>query len=133
MILYIWKLRSNGSFDEVAVIDDASSVIWVERHTDTGEFEVVAINDLASAQNLAYLLKYDSAQKVFKNHTIEADEKNIIFDGRKIPVIGEQKAEWKRAEIRRKMRMKLKEEIEDSKVKKMLEYILKLEGQKLLL
>ena len=30
----------------------------------------------------------------------------------------EQKAEWKRAEIRRKMRMKLKEEIEDSMVKK---------------
>ena len=30
----------------------------------------------------------------------------------------EQKAEWKRAEIRRKMQMKLKEEIEDSMVKK---------------
>ena len=30
----------------------------------------------------------------------------------------EQKAEWKRAEIRRKMRMKLVEEIEDSKIKK---------------
>ena len=30
----------------------------------------------------------------------------------------EQKAEWKRAEIRRKMRMKLVEEIEESKVKK---------------
>lgn len=59
------------------------------RGVDTGEFEVVAINDLASAKNLAYLLKYDSAQKVFKDHTIEADEKNIIFDGRKIPVIGE--------------------------------------------
>ena len=30
----------------------------------------------------------------------------------------EQKTEWKRAEIRRKMRMKLIEEIEESKVKK---------------
>ena len=36
-----------------------------------------------------YLLKYDSAHKQFKGHTIEADDKNIIFDGRKIPVIGE--------------------------------------------
>ena len=59
------------------------------RGVETGEFEVVAINDLSSAKNLAYLLKYDSAQKQFKGHTIEADEKNIIFDGRKIPVIGE--------------------------------------------
>lgn len=59
------------------------------RGVDTGEFEVVAINDLASAKNLAYLLKYDSAQKVFRDHTIDADDKNIIFDGRKIPVIGE--------------------------------------------
>lgn len=40
VILYIWKLSESGFFDEVAVIDDASSVIWVERHTDTGEFEV---------------------------------------------------------------------------------------------
>ena len=59
------------------------------RGVDTGDFEVVAINDLSSAKNLAYLLKYDSAHKQFKGHTIEADDKNIIFDGRKIPVIGE--------------------------------------------
>ena len=59
------------------------------RGVETGEFEIVAINDLSSAKNLAYLLKYDSAQKIFKGHTIDSDEKNIIFDGRKIPVIGE--------------------------------------------
>ena len=59
------------------------------RGVETGEFEVVAINDLSSAKNLAYLLKYDSAQKIFKGHEIDSDEKNIIFDGRKIPVIGE--------------------------------------------
>ena len=59
------------------------------RGVETGEFEIVAINDLSSATNLAYLLKYDSAQKIFKGHTIESDDKNIIFDGRKIPVIGE--------------------------------------------
>ena len=59
------------------------------RGVETGDFEVVAINDLSSAKNLAYLLKYDSAHNQFKGHTIEADDKNIIFDGRKIPVIGE--------------------------------------------
>ena len=59
------------------------------RSVETGDFEIVAINDLSSAKNLAYLLKYDSAHKQFKGHTIESDDKNIIFDGRKIPVIGE--------------------------------------------
>ena len=29
---------------------------------DMPEFEIVAINDLTDAKNLAYLLKYDSAQ-----------------------------------------------------------------------
>ena len=57
------------------------------RGVESGDFEVVAINDLSSAKNLAYLLKYDSAHKQFKGHTIESDDKNIIFDGRKIPVI----------------------------------------------
>lgn len=39
MILYVWKL-DNNVFDNVAVIDDASSVIWVKRFNDVGEFEV---------------------------------------------------------------------------------------------
>ena len=51
--------------------------------------EVVAINDLSSAKNLAYLLKYDSAHKEFKGHSIEADDNFIIFDGKKIPVLNQ--------------------------------------------
>ena len=39
MILYVWKLINNV-FDNVAVIDDASSVIWVKRFNDLAEFEV---------------------------------------------------------------------------------------------
>ena len=39
MILYIWKLE-DGAFNNVAVIDDASSVIWVQRLNEIGEFEV---------------------------------------------------------------------------------------------
>lgn len=39
MILYIWKL-DNNSFDKIAVVDDATSVIWVQRFSDIGEFEV---------------------------------------------------------------------------------------------
>lgn len=62
------------------------------RIIEDGSFEVVAINDLANAKNLAYLLKYDSAHRRFENHTIESDENGIIFDGRHIPVIGERDA-----------------------------------------
>ncbi len=49
------------------------------------DFEIVAINDLASTSNLAYLLKYDSAHGVY-HHEISSDEKNIIVDGRAVPV-----------------------------------------------
>lgn len=59
------------------------------RALEDGGFEVVAINDLSSPANLAYLLKYDSAHRTLKGHTISHDDKNIIFDGRAIPVIGQ--------------------------------------------
>ena len=47
------------------------------------DFEVVAINDLASSSNLAYLLKYDSAHGVLKNK-VENDEKYLYVDNKKI-------------------------------------------------
>ncbi|KAI4453629.1 phosphoglycerate kinase [Holotrichia oblita] len=59
------------------------------RAVEVGGFEIVALNDLSSAANLAYLLKYDTAQGVFHGHTIECDEGAIIFDGKRIPVIGQ--------------------------------------------
>lgn len=52
-------------------------------------FEVVAINDLTSPEMLAYLLKYDSVQKRFEGHEIEAGENFITVDGKKIPVFKE--------------------------------------------
>ncbi|MEM9227053.1 MAG: type I glyceraldehyde-3-phosphate dehydrogenase [Verrucomicrobiota bacterium] len=48
------------------------------------EIEVVAINDLVPADNLAYLLKYDSIQGRF-NGTVEApDEDTLIVNGHTI-------------------------------------------------
>ena len=57
------------------------------RMIDDGNFEIVAINDLSSAENLAYLLKYDTTHRKFAGHTITSDEKHIIFDGKKIPIL----------------------------------------------
>ncbi|MDY0101158.1 MAG: type I glyceraldehyde-3-phosphate dehydrogenase [Bacilli bacterium] len=61
------------------------------RAYETGDFEVVAINDLADAKTLAYLLKYDSAQGRFGLNDISVDEdKNaIVYKGKVIPVIGQ--------------------------------------------
>lgn len=52
------------------------------------EFEVVAINDLASPQNLAYLLKYDT---VYGRATfdVSAAEKALIIDGKQVAVLAE--------------------------------------------
>ena len=46
--------------------------------------EVVAVNDLVGADNLAYLLKYDSVQGHF-NGTVEADgEETLVVNGHRI-------------------------------------------------
>ena len=56
-------------------------------------YEVVAINDLTSPKMLAYLLKYDSAQKRYdKAETVEAGEDSITVDGKTIKIYAEKDA-----------------------------------------
>lgn len=56
----------------------------IEKKLFGNEFEVVAINDLVGASNLAYLLKYDSTQGRF-NGTVEAKgEETLIVNGQEI-------------------------------------------------
>src|ERR1700690_82858 len=50
--------------------------------------EVVGINDLSAPSVLAHLLKYDSNYGNY-NRKVEADETNIIVDGKKYPVVAE--------------------------------------------
>jgi len=51
-----------------------------------GEFEIVAINDLADANSLAMLLKYDTVYGRYPGK-VSSDGKNIIVDGKKHPVL----------------------------------------------
>ncbi|MDR2030305.1 MAG: type I glyceraldehyde-3-phosphate dehydrogenase [Puniceicoccales bacterium] len=51
--------------------------------------EVVAINDLVPADNLAYLLKYDSTQGRFPKNVRAIDEKTLEVDGHRIACLGE--------------------------------------------
>src|SRR5687767_12900300 len=55
------------------------------------EFEVVAVNDLVPADNLAYLLKYDSTQGRFagtvasgKSNSSVSEDDILVVDGQKI-------------------------------------------------
>jgi glyceraldehyde 3-phosphate dehydrogenase len=49
----------------------------------SGEFEVVAINDLTDNKMLATLLKYDSTHRRFPG-TVTSDNENLVVDGKKI-------------------------------------------------
>ena len=65
------------------------------------DMEVVAINDLSSAEELSYLLKYDTNHRRY-NKNISYDEENIIVDNRKIRIYKEMDPKnlpWKEMEI----------------------------------
>ena len=66
------------------------------------EYEIVAINDLTSPDMLAHLLKYDSAQKKYEGHSIEALDDAIVVDGKKIKIYKEadpKNLPWKELDI----------------------------------
>ncbi len=56
---------------------------------DDPKMEVVAINDLTDAEQLAYLLKYDTNHRNYEINNITFDNENIIVRGKKIRVYSE--------------------------------------------
>lgn len=65
-------------------------------------FEVVAINDLASPSMLAYLLKYDSVQGAYLGHQVDSTENSLVVDGKEITIYKEPDASnlpWKELDI----------------------------------
>ncbi|MBR1385275.1 MAG: type I glyceraldehyde-3-phosphate dehydrogenase [Bacilli bacterium] len=53
------------------------------------EFEVVAINDLTDAEQLAYLLKYDTNHRNYKLDEIGFNGDKLVVSGKEIPVFAE--------------------------------------------
>ena len=65
-------------------------------------FEVVAINDLTDAEQLAYLLKYDTNHRNYRTDEISFDNDEIIVGNRRIKVYAEMDPKnlpWKELEI----------------------------------
>jgi len=51
---------------------------------DTPELDLVAVNDIASVDNIAYLLKYDSVHGAFEKE-VKVEGNHLVVDGRSIP------------------------------------------------
>lgn len=56
---------------------------------ENSDFEIVAVNDTGNAEDLAYVLKYDSAQGPWKKDSITTEGEFIVVDGTKIPVFAD--------------------------------------------
>jgi glyceraldehyde 3-phosphate dehydrogenase (phosphorylating) len=54
---------------------------------DSEGLEVAAVNDIAAADNLAYLLKYDSVYGRY-HRQVSAEDGALVADDRRIPVFG---------------------------------------------
>lgn len=52
-------------------------------------YEIVAINDLTDAEQLAYLLKYDTSHRNYRVNEISHDDQNIIVGDRKVRIYSE--------------------------------------------
>lgn len=63
--------------------------------------EFVAVNDLTEPKVLAHMLKHDSVFRAWP-HEVSSDAKNLIIDGKKLPVVAEKepaKLPWKAMKV----------------------------------
>jgi glyceraldehyde 3-phosphate dehydrogenase len=68
---------------------------------DTPNLELVAVNDIVSVENIAYLIKYDSVYGIYEKE-VTFDDKNLIVDGKKIQynsVLNPEELPWKENNI----------------------------------
>lgn len=67
------------------------------------DFDIIAINDLSNAEELAHLVKYDTIHRTFHEDAISFDDENIVIAGKKkIKVFAEEdpsKLPWKELNI----------------------------------
>lgn len=68
---------------------------------DSPDMDLVAVNDVASLENLAYLLRYDTAYGRY-HHPVRADGDSLVIGDRRIRVFAESDPEdlpWKKLDV----------------------------------
>lgn len=97
MILYVWHYLQ-GSYFKVAVIDYATSVIWVKRFNDAGEFEIYlpASTELLELFTDQTIITRDDEETVmiFEKIKLTTDDENgdyLTISGRSIESIIERR------------------------------------------
>jgi glyceraldehyde 3-phosphate dehydrogenase len=66
------------------------------------DFDIVAINDLTDAEQLAYLLKYDSSQGRFLQDEVSFEGEFLVVQGKKVPVFAQKdpaQLPWKQLQV----------------------------------
>jgi glyceraldehyde 3-phosphate dehydrogenase len=56
---------------------------------DTPEVELAAVNDIESAENIAYLIRYDTVYGRY-GRSVEVADGDLVVDGKRIPCLSEQ-------------------------------------------
>ena len=95
MVLYVWQYI-NGIYQKTALIDYASSVIWVQRFVDAGEFElyVPASLELFTDQTILTRAGDDENAMIFEKMSLTTDDENgdyLTITGRSIDSIIERR------------------------------------------
>jgi len=68
---------------------------------ETPELKLVAVNDIVTTENTAYLIKYDSVYGIYEK-VVSYDDQSLIIDGKKIKyssVRNPEELPWKENEI----------------------------------
>lgn len=68
---------------------------------DNPALDLVAVNDIASIENIAYLLKYDSVHGIFEKD-VNVENDSLLVNGKKIPFYSQRNPEdlpWKELDV----------------------------------
>ena len=75
------------------------------------DFEIVAINDLTDAEQLAYLLKYDTAHRPYRKEEISFEGDMLVVGDKKIKEIEDTQKDLKKKKKKHKKKQKKKKNL----------------------
>ena len=105
MLIYVWK-KTNGAYEKTAVIDYATSVIWVSRYRECGEFEIYipASKELVALfqGNVIFTRDDNETMMILEKFKLTTDEETgdyLILSGRTLESIFERRVVNKQTDL----------------------------------